>query len=229
MAAEIKVLSAGAVKPGMVKVIDAFRRETDHDVKVAFATAPAILERIGGTEKPDAVIAPPAVLAEWVKAGKATQADSVIVGRIGIGVMVRGGAPLPKIATTDEFKQCLLGAESVVYNQASTGIYLEKLFDRLGITEQLKTKTTRYPDAAAVLNHVSKRTANAIGLAATTVIIEGERIGLKRVGPLPREIQNYTIYAAAVTGGAATEPAREFVRFLATPAARKIFSAAGIE
>jgi molybdate transport system substrate-binding protein len=229
VAAEIKVLSAGAVKPGMVKVIDAFRRETDHDVKVAFATAPAILERIGGTEKPDAVIAPPAVLAEWVKAGKATQADSVIVGRIGVGVMVRGGAPLPKIATTDEFKQCLLGAESVVYNQASTGIYLEKLFDRLGITEQLKTKTTRYPDAAAVLNHVSKRNATAIGLAATTVIIEGESIGLKFVGPLPREIQNYTIYAAAVTGGAATEPAREFVRFLATPAARKIFSAAGIE
>ncbi len=229
MAAEIKVLSAGAVKPGMVKVIDAFRRETGHSVKVVFATAPAILERIGGTEKPDAVIAPPAVLDEWVKAGKATQAGCVIVGRIGVGVMVRGGAPLPKIATTEEFKQSLLGAESVVYNQASTGIYLEKLFDRLGIAEQLKAKTARYPDAAAVLNHVSKNTGNTIGLGATTVIIEGESSGLKLVGPLPVEIQNYTIYAAAVTGGAATDPAQEFVRFLATPPARKIFSAAGIE
>lgn len=215
----------------MVKVIDAFRRETGHGVKVVFATAPAILERIvGGTENPDAVIAPPAVLDEWVKAGKATQAGSVIVGRIGVGVMVRGGAPLPKIATTEEFKQSLLGAESVVYNQASTGIYLEKLFDRLGITEQLKTKTARYPDAAAVLNHVSKTTVNAIGLGATTVIIEGESNGLKLVGPLPVEIQNYTIYAATVVAsGASPEPAQEFVRYLTTPAAKKIFSAAGIE
>jgi molybdate transport system substrate-binding protein len=230
VATEIKVLSAGAVKPGMVKVIDAFRRETGHDVNVVFATAPAILERIGGTEKPDAVIAPPAVLDEWVKAGKATQADCVIVGRIGVGVMVRSDAPLPKVATTEEFKQSLLDAESVVYNQASTGIYLEKLFDRLGITEQWKIRTTRYPDAAAVLNHVSKTKGNAIGLGATTVIIEGESSGLKLVGPLPREIQNYTAYAAAVvTGGPATEPAWEFVRFLVMPAARKIFSAAGID
>ena len=61
--AEISVLSAGAVQPGMVKVIDAFRRETTHDVKITFATAPAILKRVDG-ETPDVVIAPPAVLDE---------------------------------------------------------------------------------------------------------------------------------------------------------------------
>ena len=156
--AEISVLSAGAVQPGMVKVIDAFRHETGHEVKVAFATAPAILKRIDG-ETPDVVIAPPAVLDELVKAGKATPADRVTVGRIGVGLMVRDGAPLPKIATVDEFKQSLLSAESVVYNQASTGIYLEKLFERLGIAEHLKTKTVRYPDAAAVLDTFAKARA----------------------------------------------------------------------
>src|SRR5215813_5778168 len=123
---EIRVLSAGAVSPGMVKVIDAFRRETGYDVKVTFATAPAILKRIGSTEPLDAVVGPPAVLDEWVKAGKADPTHRVIVGRIGVGVMVRESAPLPKIATTNDFKQSLLSAQSVVYNQASTGIYLRK-------------------------------------------------------------------------------------------------------
>lgn len=85
----------------------------------------------------------------------------------------------------------------MVYNQASTGIYLEKLFDRLGIGEQVKAKTTRYPDAAAVLGHISKGKTNEIGLGATTVIFEAESKGLKFVGPLPAEIQNYTTYAAA--------------------------------
>ncbi len=226
-AAEIRVLSAGAVEPGLAKVIDAFRRETGHDVKVAFATAPAIRKRIGGGETVDVVVAPPDVL---VKAGKAAAADSVTVGRIGVGVMVRDGAPLPKIATVDEFKQSLLDAESVVYNQASTGIYLEGLFARLGIAEPLKAKTTRYPDAAAVLDHVGKGKGNEIGLGATTVIIEGRSKGLMFVGPLPSGIQNYTTYLATVVAdGAARDAAREFVRYLTTPVAKTAFAAAGIE
>src|SRR5512132_1989314 len=139
--AEISVLSAGAVQPGIVKVIEAFRHETGHEVKVAFATAPVILKRIGAPDGLDVVIAPPAVLDAWVNAAKVTAADRVTVGRIGVGVMVREGTPQPKIATADEFKQALLSAESVVYNQASTGMYLEKLFERLGIAEDLKTKT----------------------------------------------------------------------------------------
>jgi molybdate transport system substrate-binding protein len=227
--AEISVLSAGAVQPGLLKVIDAFRHETGHEVKVAFATAPAILKRIDG-ETPDVVIAPPAVLDELVNAGKATPADRVTVGRIGVGVMVRHGTPPPKIATVDDFKKALLSTASVVYNQASTGIYLENLFERLAIAGHLKNKTVRYPDAAAVLEHIGKGKPGEIGLGATTVIIEGESKGLQFVGPLPPEIQNYTTYAAAaLTAGSAPEPARKFVRFLTGPVAQKAFASAGIQ
>jgi molybdate transport system substrate-binding protein len=227
MAAEIKVLSAGAIEPGVAKAIDAFRRETGHDVKVSFATAPAIVKRLGGGETADVVIAPPTALDELVKAGKAATSARVTVGRIGIGVAVRDGAPLPKIATVDEFKQSLSDAESVVYNQASTGIYVENLFDRLGIAAQLKTKTTRYPDFAAVLEHVIKGKGKEIGLGATTVIIEGKSRGLKFVGPLPVEIQNYTTYAATVMSD--IDAARELVRFLTSLTGKTAFASAGIE
>ncbi|HET8563113.1 MAG TPA: substrate-binding domain-containing protein [Candidatus Binatia bacterium] len=230
MAAEIRVLSAGAVQPGLVKVIDAFRRETGHNVKVTFATAPEIRKRLGEGETVDVVIAPPAVLDDLLKAGKAATTDRVVVGRIGIGVMVRAGAPLPKIATVDELKQSLLSTDGLVYNQASTGIYLEALFDRLGISAQLKAKTTRYPDAAPVLQHVSKGKGGEIGLGATTVVIEGESKGLKFVGPLPAEIQNYTTYAATVIlDRPASDAARTLVSYLTTSTARAVFTAAGIE
>ena len=46
MQEEIVVLSAGAVQPGLVKVIDAFRHETGDEVKVTFATAPTIRKRL---------------------------------------------------------------------------------------------------------------------------------------------------------------------------------------
>jgi molybdate transport system substrate-binding protein len=228
--AELTVLSAGAIKPGLVKVIHSFRRETGREVGVAFATAPAILKRIAGGETVDVMIAPPAVLDELVKAGKAAPAERVSVGRIGIGVAVRESAPAPEIATVNAFKQSLLHAESVVYNQASTGIYLEGLFERLGVAAQLKAKTTRYPDFAAVLNHMRSGKRNEIGLGATTVIIEAKNQGLKLVGPLPVEIQNYTAYAATVAAADLSNiAAREFVRYLTTAGAKATFAAAGIE
>lgn len=228
--AAITMLSAGAIEPGLVMVIDAFRRETGREIKVAFATAPTIVKRIGGGETVDVIIAPPTALDELVKAGKTALVERVSVGRIGVGVAVRQSAPAPRIATVDEFKQSLLNAESVVYNQASTGIYIERLFDRLGLAEQLNAKTTRYPDFAAVLSHVIKGKDNEIALGATAVIIEAANRGLKFVGPLPAEIQNYTNYAATVAAdGAAKDTAREFVRYLTTPAAKAAFAEAGIE
>jgi molybdate transport system substrate-binding protein len=225
----IKLLSAGAVQPGLIKVIEAFRRETGNDVRVAFATAPSIRKRLGEGEAVDVVIAPPDLLDELVNAGRAKAGKSVIIGRIGIGVMIRDGAPLPKIATVDEFKQSLLDAESIVHNQASTGIYLQRLFDRLGIAAQLAAKTTRYPDFAPVRDHISKGNGAEIGLGATTVIIEAEAKGLKFAGPLPAEIQNYTTYAATtMTTTAVRDAAQALVQYLVSPGARTLFKAAGV-
>ena len=151
------------------------------------------------------------------------------IGRIGVGVMVRRGSALPRIATVDEFRQSLLSAESVVYNRASTGIYLDQLFGRLGLAA-IESKTARYPGAAAVLNHIAMGTGNEMGLGATTVIIEAKERGVMFVGPLPADIQNYTTYEATLVSShpAAFEPARELLGFLNSATAKKIFAAAGI-
>jgi molybdate transport system substrate-binding protein len=226
----INLLSAGAVQPGLVKVVDAFRRQTGDDVKITFATAPAIRKRLNNGEMFDLMIAPVDLLDELSTQGNAKGADRNTVGRIGVGVTVRDGAPLPKIATGDEFKQSLLDAESIVYNQASTGSYLESLFERLGISAQLKAKTSRYADFAAVRDHISKGRGNEIGLGATTVIIESASKGLKFVGPLPAEIQNYTTYAAIVMADSPVrETAATLFRHLSSLNAKAIFTSAGIE
>jgi molybdate transport system substrate-binding protein len=226
----INLLSAGAVQPGLVKVVDAFRRQTGDDVKITFATAPAIRKRLNNGEMFDLMIAPVNLLDELSTQDNAKGADRSTVGRIGVGVAVRDGAPLPKIATGDEFKQSLLDAESIVYNQASTGSYLESLFERLGISAQLKAKTSRYADFAAVRDHIRKGRGNEIGLGATTVIIESATKGLKFVGPLPAEIQNYTTYAAIVMADSPVrETAATLFRYLSSLNAKAIFTSAGIE
>jgi molybdate transport system substrate-binding protein len=227
---ELKILSAGAVKPGLTKVIDAFQRDSGNRVQVSFATAPAIVKQIGECAKVDVLIAPPGVLEQLVKSGKYAARKAVTLGRIGIGVLVRNGQPLPQIATTKDFKESLLSAQSVIYNQASTGTYLEMLFESLGIAASIREKSTRYPDFAAVLDHVSKSEGRAVGLGATTVIIENENRGVRFAGPLPAEIQNYTTYVAAlIAESEAKEVAQQFMRYLASPTAKVLLTAAGIQ
>ena len=230
MAAEIKVLSAGAVEPGLVRLAEAFRRETGQEVKIQFGTAPQLAKRLADGEAADILIAPPAVVDEQVKSGKVAAGGRVTVGRVGVGVTVRAGAPDPNIATVDALKQALLDADSVVYNQASSGIYLERLFEKMGIAEPLKAKTTRYANGAQVLEHVINGRGNEIGFGAITEIKLFEPKGLKLVGPLPAAVQNYTTYIAGVMVGApAANAALDFVRYLGTPAARAAFAAAGID
>jgi molybdate transport system substrate-binding protein len=228
-AAEIKVLSAGALEPGMKAAAAEFQKTSGHAVKLSFNTAPQIRKRIGDGDVQDVVVAPPAVIDEFAKAGKVGQ-DRANVGRVGMGVAVRPGAPAPDISTPEALKKSVLDADSLVFNRASTGIYLENLLKKMGVYDQVEKKTTRYDDAAAVMEHVLKGKGKEIGFAPITEILLHRDRGLRLVGPLPAEVQNYTSYAAGVMSGApSAAAAQEFVRYLGTPAAKKVFVAAGIE
>jgi len=97
--AEINILSAGAVAPGLRKISAAFQRETTQHVNLTFATAPVIVERLRDSASIDIVIAPQAVLDDLARSGKISNLGRVLLGRIGAGVMVRAGVPQPPIAT----------------------------------------------------------------------------------------------------------------------------------
>jgi molybdate transport system substrate-binding protein len=228
-AAEIKVLSAGAIEPGLKAAAGAFQKSTGHVVRITFNTAPEIRKRISEGETQDVVIAPPAAIEEFSKAGKVTQ-DRVEVGRVGMGAAVRPGAPVPDISSADALKKSVLEADSIVFNRASTGQYFEGLLKKMGIYEQVEKKTTRYPDGNSVMEHVLKGQGREIGFGPITEILLHRDHGLRLVGPLPAEAQNYTRYTAGVMSGApSADAAQDFVRYLGTPAAKAAFSAAGIE
>jgi len=229
VAAEIKVLSAGAIEPGLRAAAAAFKKQSGHDVNITFNTAPQIRKRIGDGDAFDVVIAPPAALDEFTKAGKVAS-DRVNVGRVGLGVAVRPGAPVPDISSADALKHSVLQAESIVFNRASTGIYFENLLKKMGIYEQLQARTTRYADGASVMEHVLKGKGREIGFGPVTEILLHREKGLKLVGPLPSEVQNYTSYSAVpMTAAASAELARSFVRYLGSPEGKALFVAAGVD
>ncbi len=227
-AADIAVLSAGAIEPGIKAAAAAFEKQTGHSVKLTFNTAPELRKRMDGNPAFDVVIAPPAVIADFAASAKLAAARAN-VGRVGMGVTVRDGASAPDISTADAIKKSVLSAESLVFNRASTGLYLEGLLKKMDVYSQIEGKTTRYPDGASVLEHVIKGKGNEIGFAAMTEILLYTGKGLKLVGPLPADIQNYTSYTAApLVSGQQQALAQQFVAFLAGPVGKPLFVAAGV-
>jgi molybdate transport system substrate-binding protein len=223
---EINVLSGAAVEPALLSAAAIFGERTGNTVKVTFATTPEIRRRIGAGETPDVVIAPPAALDELSKSGTVDGTERVSLGRVGIGVVIRDGAPKPDVSTTGALGRAVLDADSVIYNRASSGLYVEGLLQRLGLAEQIQAKTKRYMGTDMIEPLINGK-GKEIGFMPLVQILHFRGRGLQLVGPLPADIQNYTTYAAAPAPK--SEGGLAFVRFLETPEAKGIFAGAGIE
>ncbi|MGH7929611.1 MAG: substrate-binding domain-containing protein [Candidatus Binatia bacterium] len=228
----LKVLSGGAVQRGLESAANIFEKDTGHKIDIMFATAPAIRRKMESEESsPDVVLAPVPAIDELTKSGHVSAGSSAMIGCVKAGVVVRQGVPEPDISSSQSFKQEILDSHSLVYNEGSSGIFVEKLLEQLGVAEQAKAKTIRYPDAEGVMKHLAAgRTSKEIGFGQITAILLHAGRGLKLVGPLPREIENITTYAAGVsTRAQAPEVAQQFVRFLVKPPAREAFKAGGVD
>ena len=227
-AAEITVLSGGAVEPGLHAAARAFEKQTGHTVKITFNTTPQIRKRVGAGETFDVVIVPPAAVKDFAAAGK-VEAGGVDIGKVGMGVVIRPGAPVPDIANAEAIKRTVLEAESIVFNRASSGLYFEGLLKKMGIYEQVEPKSARYATGAEVMEHVLKGKGKEVGFGPITEILQYKEKGLRLIGPLPAEIQNYTSYVAVpMSAGSNKEVAAAFVRFLGG-AGKPLFVAAGID
>lgn len=173
------------------------------------------------------VVLTPAGIDELAKAGKVS--TGVDLARVGIGVMVKAGAPRPDISTVDALKRTLLAAKSVAYidpaSGGSSGIYLARLWERLGIADALKPKA-KLKQGGAVADLIVSGDAE-IGFQQASEIIASP--GVTLIGQLPEEIQNYTVYSGAI-GTAAHSPsaAAAFIAWLRRPAMAPILQAKGL-
>jgi molybdate transport system substrate-binding protein len=229
-AAELRVLSVGSVNPGLSNNAEQFKKDTGNTVTMQVDTAPGLTRRLAAGETADVIIATADVLDEAAKAGKIVAGTRMLVARVGVGVVVRRAASLPKVGSPDALKQALQAADSVVYNEGSSGLYLDRLFEKMGIAAGLKSKTTRYPNGGQVAQHVVNGKGNEVGFLPIPYIKANLATGLQYAGPLPGETQNYTAYEAAVMSSSkAPDAARDFVRYLTSAAAKQIFSAAGVD
>jgi len=228
-AADLKVMAIGAINPGFRNIADRFERDTGNKITLLADTAPGLTRRLAAGENADLLIAPDNVIDEATKLGKVITGTRTPVAKVGIGVAVRQGATSRAIPDLDSLKQALLEADAVVYNQGSSGLYIDKLFEQMGLTAAVKAKTIRYPNAAQVVNHVMGGKGNEVAFAPLPEIMSSDPKKLHSLGPLPTDVQNYTRYTGAVMNGPSAEPAKDFLRYLTSKTSREVFAAAGVD
>jgi molybdate transport system substrate-binding protein len=229
-AAEIKVLTAGAMQYVVQAVIPDFERQTGNKVMIVSDTVGGLTNRIQSGEAFDVAVMTPAALDTLTMQGKLNGGSRSNLARVGVGVMVKEGAPVPDISTVESLRRALLAAPSVGYTDpaagGSSGIYFNGLIERMGIANEIRAKA-KLKAGGAVADFVVSGEA-AIGVQQISEIVGYP--GVKFIGPLPAEIQNFTTYGAALGSAAPNAAAgRAFLTALSSARAQEEIRRRGME
>ena len=225
--ADIKILSTHAVQEVLRELGPLFERAGRFSLTIDYDPANALKRRIEDGTAFDVVIVTRPVIDALAQQGKVHHEACRDIGRSGLGIAVRQGAAKPDITTVDAFKRTLLAARSLVRSKEGTsGLHFETLLDQLGIADAMRDKIVLGPSG-----RIAELVARGEAEMAVQQIPELLPVkGVQYVGPLPPELQLYTVFAAGV-GSAAKDraAAKAFVDAFATPSAAALFIAKGLE
>jgi molybdate transport system substrate-binding protein len=185
-----------------------FEKKTGHKVTVENDTAGGVARRVGGGEYVDVVVMPPGAMAPLL-GSKLVESSAKPLARVGIGVAIKQGAPVPDISTVDAFKKSLLAARAITYTDPASGgtagAYLANLFEKLGIAAELKPKTVLVKGGLAAEKLITGEADIAMQPASELLAVSGAVL----VGPIPLEVQTYIVYSGAVSAGARDQAAAD--------------------
>ncbi len=216
--AEITVLSGGSAEPGLDFVAAAFQKETGHAVKIAYNLGAEGRKRMDDGVVFDVVVQSSETLKRNFRVTGKVEEGGISIGRVGLGVMVRPGAPLPDISSAEALKHAVLEAQSILYTTETSGQHIEGMLKKMGIFEQAEAKTTRYPHGPELMDRVLRGQDKEFAFLSINAIRTYKEKGLVLVGPLPEEVQYYYDFVAVPsTNSTNKEVAWQFVRFCGGP------------
>ena len=228
-AAELKVLSTVALTPALDELKPKFESNGNR-LTIVYNTIAELKKRIEGGETADVILLSRPILDEFAGQGKIVQGSVVTIGASYVAVGVRAGAPIPDISTAEKLKAVLLAVKSISYADptkgGASGVYFAKVLERLGITEEMKPKTTLVPNAQAgelvARNEVEMGVAQASEIAAVP--------GTVVVGPLPGDLNSRIVFAVGI-GSTCQNPAaaKALIELLSSPAAAAVMKSKGMD
>lgn len=223
----LRVLSGGAAKALVQPMTDSFRGAGGESAQVEYQPMGTLVKSLAAGVPVDVVVVTEEVLAALQADGKLPRGAGRPIARVGVGVAVNERAPLPDISNADAFRRTLLAAKSIVYINPKTGTsgkHVAEVLARLGIAGEVNAKAT-LAQGGYIVEPVGRGEIE-LGIHQISEILPVK--GVRLVGPLPPELQKYTVYVAVpvpATGKRALADA--YIGHLVGPQARERLAAAG--
>jgi len=203
-----------------------FEKTIGHTLSIHFDSTPNIITRVNAGTPFDVVVVPVDVFKDAGAKAHFVPGPTIDIARVGYGVAIRAGAPKPDVSTPDALKKTLLAAQSIATVPASAaGAYVTKVFERLGIADEMKAKTKVQAGPPQIAPTVAKGEAE-LGVFLTNVLIAP---GVELAGAFPAELQQELVFTSAIAGDSKeSDAAKAFIDYLKSPAATATIKAGGM-
>jgi molybdate transport system substrate-binding protein len=225
-AAELKVIAGGSMTALLNELAPPFEKATGHKLSFHFDSTPNIVARVNAGTPFDVVVVPVDVFKDASAKARFAPGPTIDIARVGYGVAIRAGAPKPDISTTDALKKTLLAAQSIASVPASAaGAYVTKVYERLGIADEMKAKTKVQAGPPQIAPAVAKGEAE-LGVFLTNVLIAP---GVELAGAFPADLQQELVFTSALAADTKEgDAAKAFIDYLKSPAATATIKAGGM-
>ncbi|HEV2009003.1 MAG TPA: substrate-binding domain-containing protein [Burkholderiales bacterium] len=230
--ATLNIVSAGAAQFAVTQIAEKFQLESGNLINAAFGAVGAMKDRVVAGAAADVVVLTSALIDELIQQGFVVPGSRIDLGKVGTGVAVRAGTPLPAVKDTRVLRGNLLAATKIMCPDpafATAGKVVLKALDQLGIASEVRPRLQYFPNGYAAMAYLAHSTGTLeMGITQITEIVANQ--GVTLVGPLPAELQNVAIYSVGL-GARSEHPdrSREFIRRLTGFNAQPVLSAAGFD
>jgi molybdate transport system substrate-binding protein len=230
MAVELKIYSGGPFEAAFHELATDFEMKTGHHLNIEYGTAPQLQRKLTEDTLGDLMLTSSSIMMKLENQDKFVPATLAYIGKGGVGIMVRKDVPAQAMGNSEIFLNSLSQANRLIYNKASTGLYIDQLFKKLNLAEKLETKVERFDNGDQAIQRIIQGSGYEIGFGAIAEIKLNESKGVRLLSPLPEEYQNYTAYSAAVMKTSShPKETRELIKYLQTDKVKVLLKKTGID
>ena len=184
----ITMLSPDPLKREVDTIVQNFEKKTGMKVQESYGTGVGSRRTVqeGGALDVTLLFAP---FDEALKTGNVDKSTQTVVARVRLAIAVKQGAPKPDISSAAAVKKLLLNAKSLATvdpAQGSVGGATMLALDKMGITDQVKSKIKLYPGGGGVQNAVANGEVE-VAVGPYLSDYRNPPAGLQLVGALPPE------------------------------------------
>jgi len=216
-----------ATRELLTELAAGYERSTGQAIVTEAAGGVDVAKRVRAGELVDVVVLSSTAIDSLIAAGSLLPDSRVDLVRSGIAIAVRDGASQPDVGTEEAVKRAVSGAKTLSYSTGPSGVYLEKLFDRWGILQEIRSRIVVPPPGVPVGSLVANGTVE-LGFQQLSELMTLP--GIQVIGPLPAQIQTITTFSGGISPGCdRPELARALLSYMASPEVTALKGRFGME